>query len=288
MEMAFGPGFWALAGVSALAALTYGLFFLNRPPSFLRAVVKTMFMGALTAAFVNADAPFPLLVTLGAATAGDFFLAFDKKWTLPLGILAFLTAQLAYLIIFFGLWMFAPDNAPLAPRYAMMAAVVLGVGAYLVWFWSEPARGRVITSTLAVLAALTLGAAIPFFLLAVRAEPSGETLNIQIGLGALVLVAIALFYVRRDLGVVRLVGMIYAAVIVEMALAAMWLTWRGWPAMLGVTLFLISDLVLSAELFRLPENEPIRRLTAPIVWWTYASAQALIVLGIVLSVGVMV
>jgi uncharacterized membrane protein YhhN len=54
---------------------------------------------------------------------------------------------------------------------------------------------------------------------------------------------------------------------------------------LGAALFVISDLVLASELFRIPEGAPIRRITAPVVWWTYAGAQALIVTGLLLGRG---
>jgi uncharacterized membrane protein YhhN len=75
--------------------------------------------------------------------------------------------------------------------------------------------------------------------------------------------------------------MIYAGTISAMAIAAMWLPWVGWPAMIGAVSFLVSDLVLAAELFRLPPDTPARRWTAPIVWWTYAAAQALIICGVI-------
>ena len=61
----------------------------------------------------------------------------------------------------------------------------------------------------------------------------------------------------------------------------MWLPWIGWPAMIGAVLFLISDLVLAAELFRLPSDAPARRWTTQIVWWTYVAAQVLIVAGVI-------
>jgi uncharacterized membrane protein YhhN len=78
--------------------------------------------------------------------------------------------------------------------------------------------------------------------------------------------------------------MVYGGAITMMALQAMWLPWIGWLAMLGALLFLSSDFVLSAELFRLTPDSPARRFTAPVVWWTYAAAQALIVTGVVLVV----
>jgi uncharacterized membrane protein YhhN len=220
MGMAFGPAFWALVALSAGAAVAYGLFFLNRPESLLRAAVKTLFMAALTAAFVVAGAPFPLLVALVAAALGDFFLAFDKKWLLPFGILSFLIAQLAYLLIFFGLWMFSGDNAPLWPRYALMAAIIVTTIGFLIWM--GPKLGWM------------------------------------------------------ALGVVP-----YSIAITGMAVQAMWLPWPGWPAMIGAISFLVSDFVLAAELFRLAPDARERRITVPIVWWTYAAAQLLIVWGIV-------
>lgn len=223
MGLQFGWAFWALAGLSLAGALGYGLYYLRRPRSLWRAVVKTLFMGALTGAFVVAGAPMPLLAALAASALGDFLLAFDKKAVLPLGILAFLIAQLAYLLIFFALWFFSGDNSPLLPRYIAMGAVVAAAVAFLVWM--GPKLGWM------------------------------------------------------ALGVVP-----YAVAITAMAATAMWLPWPGWPAMAGAVSFLVSDFVLAAELFRLPADSPARRITAPVVWWTYVAAQALIVLGIVLIV----
>lgn len=223
MDFSFGPAFWVLAAISVAAALTFGLFFLDKPPSLLRAAVKTLFMAALTGAFVTAQAPTPLVIVLAASALGDLFLAFDKKWVLPLGILSFLIAQLGYLVIFFALWMFSADNAPLWPRYAAMA--LIGAAALAHFIWLAPKLG----------------------LLALGVGP-------------------------------------YALAIAAMAITGMWLPWVGWPAMLGVVLFLVSDGVLATELFKLAPDDPARRVTAPVVWWTYAGAQLLIVTGIVLVV----
>ena len=66
-----GPLFWVLAGAGIAAAIGYGVFFLNRKPSLLRALVKTMFMAALSAAFIIAHAHPVLIVALVAAALGD-------------------------------------------------------------------------------------------------------------------------------------------------------------------------------------------------------------------------
>jgi uncharacterized membrane protein YhhN len=213
---------WALCGFGALAAAAYGLMFLGRPPSLLSAAVKTAFMAAFAAAFALAGAEPLLLIALAAAAAGDWFLAFDKKQLVPLGILSFLIAQLAYLFVFLALAMLALDAAPLWPRYAALALICATTLGFLVWM--APKLGWM------------------------------------------------------ALGVVP-----YSIAITAMACMAFWLPWAGWPAMLGAVSFLVSDFVLAVELFRLPADAPVRRITAPVVWWSYAAAQMLIVAGVVLA-----
>lgn len=219
--MNLGPVFWALVALGFAAAAAYGTYFLRRPATLLRAGVKTLAIGAPAAGFIAAGAPFPLVLALVASALGDFFLAFDKKWLLPLGILSFLIAQLVYFVIFTALWFFSGDNSPLLPRYVAMGMLIVTSIGFLVWM--APKLGWM------------------------------------------------------ALGVVP-----YAIAITAMAAMAMWMPWRGWPAILGAVLFVVSDFVLATELFRLPEDAPVRAITAPVVWWTYVAAQALIVTGILL------
>ncbi|HVK81758.1 MAG TPA: lysoplasmalogenase, partial [Verrucomicrobiae bacterium] len=191
------------------------------PRTWPRAVVKTLFMAAFAGALILAGAPTPLILAVIASAFGDFFLAFDKKWLLPFGILSFLVAQLLYVLIFGAVWFFSGDNSPLLPRYVAMAAVIATAIGFLGWM--APKLGWM------------------------------------------------------ALGVVP-----YAIAITLMGVAAVWLPWPGWPAMIGALSFLVSDFVLAAELFRLSPNSPARRITAPMVWWTYAAAQILIILGVLL------
>lgn len=285
--MHFGVMFWPLVALSVAAAAAYGFVFERRAPSFLRAGVKTLFMAALALAFRDAH---PMFVTaLWAAAVGDFFLAFDKPWTLPLGMLAFLLMQVCYAFGFFAMWMLAPDGAPLWPRYMLMALTLAVVAGFLVWFWSDAPRK--LSAAGAVFAALALGA-MPLVIIGVSfaatLDPDIEPqMNWPFVYGILALCLVGLGF-RRDLGLVRLAGMIYAAIIVQMVLLAFWLPWVAWPAMLGALLFLISDGVLSAELFRMTPDAPARRITGPVVWWSYAGAQLLIAWGVTLAAGAMV
>lgn len=212
---------WALIALGAVAAVAYGASFLHRPPTLARALLKTLFLAAWTAAFAMAGAHPILVIALGASALGDFFLAFDRKWMLPFGVLFFLLAQLAYFAGFAALWFFSGDNSPLWPRYVAMGAIIATSIGVLVWM-------------------------------------------------------------APRLGWMALAVVPYAIAITGMASMAMWLPWPGWPAMIGAISFLTSDFVLATELFRLPPDAPIRRVTAPVVWWTYAAAQALILTGIML------
>lgn len=227
MHINLGAPFWALVASAVAAAFAYGLLFLNKPPSLLRALMKTAFMAALTAAVAIAGVPAPLILALAAAALGDFFLAFDKTWTLGLGILSFLAMQLLYFVIFLALWLMSGDNSPLWPRYALMVVIAIAALGFLVWIFPK-------------LKWLALGV-IP-----------------------------------------------YSLAIAATAMMAMWMPWAGWPALLGMLLFLMSDGALSAELFKLAPDAPERRLTTPIVWWTYAAAQLLIVWGVLSAARMMV
>ncbi len=105
-----------------------------------------------------------------------------------------------------------------------------------------------------------------------------------LAMGALVAASAGfLLWMAPRLGWMALGVVPYAIAITLMAAMAMWLPWEGWPAMLGAVLFVVSDFVLATELFRLGPDAPSRRVTAPVVWWTYVAAQALIVTGILLA-----
>jgi uncharacterized membrane protein YhhN len=288
--IAIGPIFWALMALAAVAAAAYGLYFLKRPAGIVRALVKTTFMGATAGALISAGAPFPLIAAITCSALGDFFLAFKTKWTLPLGILSFLLAQLIYVLVFGAIWFFSGDNAPLWPRYAAMVGIGVFLLGFLGWFWRiDEFKRAPLGSTLTVAALIAVGMLLPVYvisgLMLLNTDAASRAPLIAFApLGGLALVAIGLATWRRKLGAVPLVAMIYAGAICAMAITAMWLPWAGWLAMLGALSFLASDLVLAAELFRLPADAPARRWTAPLVWWTYVAAQVLIVAGVIMIV----
>ena len=285
--IAIGPTFWALGALACAAAVAYGAYFLAQPPSFVRALVKTTFMGAMAGALISAGAPVPLIGAAFFSALGDLFLAFKAKWTLPFGILAFLLAQLTYVLMFGAIWFFSGDNAPLWPRYLAMAAIALFLLAFLVWFWrTDEFKRAPMSGALSVAALIAVGMLLPLYviasMMALNGDPESAPAPTAFApLAGLAFAAIGLAIWRRKLGAVPLAAMIYAGAITAMAITAMWLPWIGWLAMLGAVSFLVSDLVLAAELFRLPADAAVRRLTAQVVWWTYMAAQVLIIAGVI-------
>ncbi len=89
-----------LIGVSAIASLGYGLWFVRQPISPLRTLVKTAPVAALAVLAYVDGAPAPLIIALILSAAGDAFLAGDKDRWLPIGLGAFLFAHVAYIALF--------------------------------------------------------------------------------------------------------------------------------------------------------------------------------------------
>jgi uncharacterized membrane protein YhhN len=90
----------ALAALSLLAACAYGFGFLQRPPSALRTLAKTAAVGALAAAAWLSGQGWLLAIGLTLSALGDAFLAGDPKRWLPLGLVSFLLAHAAYIVLF--------------------------------------------------------------------------------------------------------------------------------------------------------------------------------------------
>ena len=113
---------------------------------------------------------------------------------------------------------------------------------------------------------------IPLFLLAGGGE-IGLLLQIPWIMFVTVLIAIGVFMTSRlwsVTGDLRIPVMVYIVIIMCMGLSAITTTGVGFNiACLGAFLFVLSDVILSAELFLLPENSKLRRITPRLVWIFY-------------------
>jgi uncharacterized membrane protein YhhN len=138
-----------LWGVAGLCAALYGLVLVQRPPSFLRTLVKTAAIGALAVlAYLQGGGPW-LAVALALCAAGDAFLAGDPKRWLPFGLTAFLAGHVVYVLLFWrergvagtGFW-------TVAPLIALAAAVMLA----MLWRSLGALKPAVVVYVLAIVA----------------------------------------------------------------------------------------------------------------------------------------
>lgn len=85
-------------------------------------------------------------------------------------------------------------------------------------------------------------------------------------------------------GALRLPVMAYLVIICAMGLAALGLplTQPAGIALIGAALFILSDAVLSLELFVLPATHAARRVTPFVIWSTYWLAQAVFLMAFAL------
>lgn len=153
--------FWLLIAAGAACALLYGLLYLRRPPSLIRAAVKTGAVGFWALAFATVR-PSPLILALGFSALGDLALAFDKKWTLGLGIFFFLIAQLIYFLSFFLLWIAAVEQAPLWFCVGASIVIILAAAAYL--YWLAPKLGWLALGVVPYAFAITAMTAMSFWI----------------------------------------------------------------------------------------------------------------------------
>ncbi len=151
-----------------------------------------------------------------------------------------------------GDFVLAFDNKAVLP-FGILAFLICQL-AYLYFFWTHRASGPALEPSALRYAAMAL------------------VLATAIGF---------LLWMGPKLGAMAVPVILYSVAICAMAASAFVLPWRAWPAMAGVASFLTSDFVLSAELFGLGPDAPARRMTAPVVWWTYVAAQLMIGWGIV-------
>ncbi|GIL02523.1 MAG: hypothetical protein BroJett030_24220 [Alphaproteobacteria bacterium] len=118
------PLYWA----AVAAGLLYGAL-VARPPSPVRALVKTLPVALLAAAAWLAETPAFLVAALVLSALGDFCLAFRGERFFLAGLAAFLLAHLAYVRLFFAeqdpLWTAGP-----AFLAATVAVVALAVGVF--------------------------------------------------------------------------------------------------------------------------------------------------------------
>ncbi|MBL4726383.1 MAG: hypothetical protein JKY83_06865, partial [Rhizobiaceae bacterium] len=89
------------------------------------------------------------------------------------------------------------------------------------------------------------------------------------------IIAVVLKYLWAHLGEMKGPVIVYTAAIGLMAVTG-FMTGITYPLLIGIGLFLISDIVLAIETFTFDEADAKRRITGKIIWACYIFGQAII------------
>lgn len=114
--------------ISVTAAAAYLLFYVGRPPSLNRSVIKTLAIAALAALAVIMDGPWLLVAALALSALGDLFISREGEAAFLAGLGSFLLAHIAYVALFWGI-----GGGALSPVVAGLFAIY-AVG-MLRWLW---------------------------------------------------------------------------------------------------------------------------------------------------------
>ncbi|MGI3187158.1 lysoplasmalogenase [Nioella aestuarii] len=129
-----------------------------------------------------------------------------------------------------------------------------------------------------------LAYAVVFVGVEARLAPFDLTPMRWLGVAALVIMAQStVVWLLPHVGGMKRPVAAYVAIISAMGLAALHLPATHGLAMLGAGLFVLSDLVLSIERFRMKEDSPAARGASHLVWPLYWVGQGLILVGIAWS-----
>lgn len=116
--------------ISVTAAAAYLLFYVGRPASLNRTIIKTLSIAALAALAVIMDGPWLLVAALALSALGDLFISRDGVAAFLAGLGSFLLAHAAYVALFWGVIGGASALSPIVA--GVFALYSIGM---LRWLW---------------------------------------------------------------------------------------------------------------------------------------------------------
>lgn len=139
--------------ISVTAAAAYLLFYVGRPQSLNRTIIKTLAIAALAALAVIMDGPWLLVTALIFSALGDLFISRDGEAAFLAGLGSFLLAHVAYVALFWGV-----AGGSLSPLFAGVFAIyAIGM---LWWLWPHLAEMKApVCAYIAVIYAMGVTAA---------------------------------------------------------------------------------------------------------------------------------
>lgn len=121
--------------ISVTSAVAYLLFYVGKPPSLNRTIIKTLSIAALAALAAIMDGPLLLVAALALSALGDLFISRDGEAAFLAGLGSFLLAHVAYVALF---WQVVGGAAALSPVFAIAFAIY--AIAILRWLWPHLAE----------------------------------------------------------------------------------------------------------------------------------------------------
>lgn len=149
-------------GLAVLFALSYGIIYVGGAPSVTRTFLKTASIGLLAIVSLLAGGLAVLTSALALSALGDAFLSRDGERNFLFGLISFLLAHIAYIILFFGTGKGLAVSGDSLWIYAIGFAIILSAADTLRRLWPNlnALRWPVVVYTGAIcimgLAALTL------------------------------------------------------------------------------------------------------------------------------------
>ena len=153
--MSFSAPVAAQMLISVTASAAYLLFYVGRPPSLNRTIIKTLAIAALVALAVIMDGPWLLIAALALSALGDLFISRDGEAAFLAGLGSFLAAHIAYVALFWGV---VGGFSALSPVVAVLFAIY--AIAMLRWLWPHLAEMKApVCAYIAVIYAMGVTAA---------------------------------------------------------------------------------------------------------------------------------
>ena len=121
-----------LIAISAVCALTYGIWFCHQPTSWLRTGIKTAAIGLLSVVAGLEGGAFLLVLALALSALGDFALSQPGQRAFLVGLCSFALAHIFYILLFLGL----AEGLP-----TLLPVLILVAYAISTEFWLAPHTG---------------------------------------------------------------------------------------------------------------------------------------------------
>lgn len=144
--------------ISATSSVAYLLFYVSRPASLNRTIIKTLSIAALAALAAIMQGPWLLVLALVLSALGDLFISREGEAAFLAGLGSFLAAHVAYVALF---WDLVGGASALSPAIVLAFAVYALVMLRWLWPYLDGMKAPVFAYVAVILAMGATAAAAP-------------------------------------------------------------------------------------------------------------------------------